>query len=56
MLKKKEKKVTMLINYNKLNDNTVLDDYYTSNKTTLFNRIKESPGSRKWITKVDISI
>jgi len=32
--------VRMVINYKKLNDNTVFDGYYISNKTILFNTIQ----------------
>jgi len=47
-------KAQMIINYKKLNDNTIFDCYYIPNKAVLFNRIKGSLGSRKWIAKVDI--
>jgi len=35
----KRGKALMVINYKKLNDNTVFDGYYIPNKTVLFNRI-----------------
>jgi len=35
----KRGKVRMVINYKKLNNNTVLNGYYIPNKTVLFNRI-----------------
>ena len=39
----------MVINYKKLNDNTVFDDYYILNKTVLFNRIQGA----SWFSKMD---
>ena len=35
----KRGKARMVINYKKLNDNTVVDGYYITNKTVLLNRI-----------------
>ena len=49
----KRGKTRMVINYKKLNDNTVFDGYYISNKTILFNRFKEPIGFQKWIVKVN---
>ena len=43
----------MVINYKKLNDNTVFDGYYIPNKTVLLIEFKEPPDSQKWIAKVD---
>jgi len=37
---KKREKARMVINYKKLNDNTVFDGYYIPNKTVLFNTIQ----------------
>ena len=45
----KREKVRMVINYKKLNDNTVFDGYYISNKTVLFNRIQGA----SWFSKMD---
>ena len=39
----------MVINYKKLNDNTVFDGYYIPNKTILFNRIQGA----SWFSKMD---
>ena len=39
----------MVINYKKLNDNTVFDGYYIPNQTALFNRIQET----SWFLKMD---
>jgi len=39
----------MVINYKKLNDNTIFDGYYISNKTILFNRIQRA----SWFSKMD---
>jgi len=36
----KREKARMVINYKKLNDNTVFSGYYIPNKTVLFNRIQ----------------
>jgi len=36
----KKGKARMGINYKKLNNNTIFDDYYIPNKTVLFNRIQ----------------
>ena len=36
----KRGKSRVVINYKKLNDNTVFDGYYIPNKTVLFNRIQ----------------
>ena len=36
----KRGKARMIINYRKLNDNTVFDGYYIPNKTVFFNRIQ----------------
>jgi len=49
MLKKKEEKVRMVINYKKFNDNTVFDGYYIPNKMVLFNRIQGA----SWFSKMD---
>ena len=38
-VEEKRGKARMVINYKKLNDNTVFDGYYIPNKTVLFNRI-----------------
>ena len=45
----KRGKARMVIDYKKLNDNTVFDDYYIPNKTVLFNRIQWS----SWFSKMD---
>jgi len=47
--KEKRRKVRMVINYKKLNDNTVFDGYYIPNKTVLFNRIQRA----SWFSKMD---
>ena len=39
-VEEKREKVRMLINYKKLNDNTIFDGYYIPNKIVLFNRIQ----------------
>jgi len=39
----------MVINYKKLNDNTVFNGYYIPNKTILFNRIQGA----SWFSKMD---
>ena len=39
----------MIINYKKLNDNTVFDGYCIPNKTVLFKRIQEAC----WFSKID---
>ena len=36
----KSGKTRMVINYKKLNDNTVFNDYYILNRTVLFNKIQ----------------
>ena len=54
-VEEKRGKARMVINYKKLNDNTVFDGYYIPNKTVLFN-IVQPLGSRKWITKSIIGI
>ena len=45
----KKEKARMVINYKKLNDNTVLDGYYIPNKIVLFNRIQGA----SWFSKMD---
>ena len=45
----KRGKVRMVINYKKLNDNTVFDDCYIPNKIFLFNKIQGG----SWFSKVD---
>ena len=45
----KRGKARMVINYKKLNDNTVFDGYYIPNKTVLFNRIQGA----SWFSKMD---
>ena len=45
----KREKARMIINYKKLNDNTVFDGYYIPNKTVLFNRIQGA----SWFSKMD---
>ena len=45
----KKGKVKMVINYKKLNDNTVFDGYYIRNKTILFNGIQGA----SWFSKMD---
>ena len=45
----KRGKARMVINYKKLNDNTVFDGYYIPNKTVLFNRIQGAT----WFSKMD---
>ena len=45
----KRGKARMIINYKKLNDNTVFDGYYIPNKTVLFNRIQ----GVSWFSKMD---
>ena len=42
----------MVINYKKLNDNTIFDDYNIPNKTVLFNRIQVA----SWFSKMDCKI
>ena len=39
---KKRGRARMVINYKKLNDNTIFDGYYIHNKTIIFNRIQEA--------------
>jgi len=46
----KRRKARMVINYKKLNDNTIFDGYYIPNKTILFNRIQRA----SWFSKIDI--
>jgi len=45
----KREKVRMIINYKKLNDNTVFDRYYILNKTIFFNRIQGA----SWFSKMN---
>jgi len=45
----KIEKAKMVINYKKLNDNTVFDGYYIPNKIVLFNRIQ----GVSWFSKMD---
>jgi len=45
----KRGKARMVINYKKLNDNTVFDSYYIPYKTVLFNRIQGA----SWFPKMD---
>ena len=45
----KRGKARMVINYKKLNDNTVFDGFYIPNKTVLFNRIQGAT----WFSKMD---
>jgi len=45
----KRRKLRMVINYKKPNDDTVFDGYYIPNKTILFNRIQGA----SWFLKVD---
>ena len=45
----KRGKARMVINYKKLNDNTVFDGYYIPNKTVLFNKIQGAT----WFSKMD---
>ena len=45
----KRGKARMVINYKKLNDNTVFDGYYIPNKIVLFNKIQGGP----WFSKMD---
>jgi len=56
----KREKVKKIINYKKLNDNTVFDEYYIPNKTVLYNKIqgaswfsKMGYKSRYWKIKMD---
>jgi len=51
----KRGKARMVINYKKLNDNTVFDGYYIPIKLSFSTEFKEPLGSQKWIAKVDIS-
>ena len=39
-VEEKREKARMVINYKKLNDNTIFDGYYISNKTVLFDKIQ----------------
>jgi len=48
----KRAKERMVIDYKKLNDNTVFDGYYIPNKNVLFNRILGAP----WFFKMDCKI
>ena len=48
-VEEKRGKVRMVINYKKLNDNTVFDGYYIPNKIVLFNRIQGA----SWFSKMD---
>ena len=43
--KEKREKAMMVINYKKLNDNTVFDSYYIPNKTVLLIQFRELLGS-----------
>jgi len=52
--KEKWKNIKMVLNYKKLNSNTVFYGYYIPNKAILFNRIPEPIGSQRWIVKADI--
>jgi len=45
----KREKVRMIINYKKVNDNTVFDGYYISNETVIFNIIQGA----SWFSKMD---
>jgi len=45
----KRGKVRVVINYKKINYNTVFDDYYIPNKTVLFNKIQEA----SWFSKMN---
>jgi len=54
MLKEKEGKARIVINYKKLNNNTVFYGYYIPNKTVLFNRIQGPLCSQKYIVNADI--
>ena len=49
----KRGKVIMIINYKKLNDNTIFDGYYIP-KEAFSIEFKELLGSRKWIAKAVI--
>ena len=46
---KKERKARIVINYKKLNDNTIFDGYYIPNKIIIFNRIQGA----FWFSKMD---
>ena len=48
-IEEKGGKARMVINYKKLNDNTVFDGYCIPNKTVFFNRIKRV----SWFSKMD---
>ena len=50
----KRGKAKMVINYKKLNDNTIFDGYYVPNKTVPFNIIQGASWFSKWIVKVGI--
>jgi len=50
----KSEKARMVINYKKLNDNTIFDGYYIPNKIALFNIIQGASWFSKMIAKVDI--
>ena len=41
----------MVLNYKKLNDNTVFDGYYIPNKQFFSTEFKKPLGSQKWIAK-----
>ena len=47
----KRGKARMIVNYKKINDNTVFDGYYI--KQSFLTEFNEPLGSQKWITKVD---
>jgi len=46
-VEEKRGKARMVINYKKLNDNTVFDGYYIPNKLSFSIEFKELPGSQK---------
>ena len=48
-VEEKRGKTRMVINYKKLNDNTVFDGYYIPNKTVLFNKIQVA----SWFSEMD---
>jgi len=47
--KEKRGRARMVINYKKLNDNTVFGGYYISNKAVIFNIIQGA----SWFSKID---
>jgi len=47
--KKKREKARIVINYRKLNDNTLFDGYYIPNKIVIFNRIEDA----FWFLKIN---